>query len=130
MPADKLWLEITETTLVRDIDEATHSLHRIRDLGVSISIDDFGTGWASLTYLRQFPVNCLKIDRLFVGGLGIRSRDAAIAHSIVALAHELDISAVAEGVETLEQSTMLQEMGCEYGQGFLFGRPEPASTRP
>ncbi len=130
LPADKLWLEITETTLVQDLDKATRSLHRIRDLGVSMSIDDFGTGWASLTYLRQFPVNALKIDRLFVTGLGLRTRDTAIAQSIISLADELGIGVVAEGVETLEQAAALRAMGCKYAQGFLFGRPAPASHHP
>ncbi len=130
LPADKLWLEITETTLVQDLDKATRSLHRIRDLGVSMSIDDFGTGWASLTYLRQFPVNALKIDRLFVTGIGLRTRDTAIAQSIISLADELGIGVVAEGVETLEQAAALRQMGCKYAQGFLFGRPEPASHQP
>ena len=129
LPAGKLWLEITETSLVQDLDKATRSLHMIRDLGVSISIDDFGTGWASLTYLRQFPVNALKIDRLFVAGLGLRTRDAAITHSIISLADELGIAVVAEGIETAEQAAALIEMGCRFGQGFLFGRPEPASER-
>jgi EAL domain-containing protein (putative c-di-GMP-specific phosphodiesterase class I) len=130
LPARELWLEITETTLVQDLERATLSLHQIRDLGVSISIDDFGTGWASLTYLRQFPVNSLKIDRLFTTGLGRRTRDAAIAHSIISLADELGIHVVAEGIETPEQATMLLEMGCKYGQGFLFGHPEAASHTP
>lgn len=130
LPAGKLWLEITETSLVQDLDKATRSLHTIRDLGVSISIDDFGTGWASLTYLRQFPVNALKIDRLFVAGLGLRTRDAAIARSIISLADELGIAVVAEGIETAEQAAALIEMGCRFGQGFLFGRPEPAGDRP
>ncbi|HEX2785201.1 MAG TPA: EAL domain-containing protein [Ilumatobacteraceae bacterium] len=130
LPASELWLEITETTLVQDLERATLSLRQIRDLGVSISIDDFGTGWASLTYLRQFPVNSLKIDRLFTTGLGRRTRDAAIAHSIISLADELGIDVIAEGIETPEQATMLLEMGCRYGQGFLFGHPEPASHAP
>ncbi len=130
LPAGKLWLEITETSLVQDLDTATRSLHTIRDLGVSISIDDFGTGWASLTYLRQFPVNALKIDRLFVAGLGLRTRDTAIAHSIISLADELGIDVVAEGIETAEQAAALVELGCRFGQGFLFGRPEPASHKP
>lgn len=91
LPARELWLEITETTLVQDLERATLSLRQIRDLGVSISIDDFGTGWASLTYLRQFPVNSLKIDRLFTTGLGRLTRDIAIAHSIISLADELGI---------------------------------------
>jgi diguanylate cyclase (GGDEF)-like protein/PAS domain S-box-containing protein len=130
LPAEELWLEITETTLVQDLDRATRSLHQIRDLGVSISIDDFGTGWASLTYLRQFPVNALKIDRLFVTGLGLRTRDTAIAHSIVSLAAELGIGVVAEGIENVHQATMLLEMGCAYGQGFFFGHPEPATHPP
>jgi PAS domain S-box-containing protein len=130
LPARELWLEITETTLVQDLERATLSLHQIRDLGVSISIDDFGTGWASLTYLRQFPVNSLKIDRLFTTGLGLRTRDAAIAHSIISLADELGIHVIAEGIETPEQARVLLEMGCRYGQGFLFGHPEPASHPP
>jgi diguanylate cyclase (GGDEF)-like protein/PAS domain S-box-containing protein len=130
LPADQLWLEITETTLVHDLDRATRGLHRIRDLGVSISIDDFGTGWASLTYLRQFPVNALKIDRLFVTGIGLRTRDTAIAQSIISLADELGIGVVAEGIETIEQAEALQQMGCKFGQGFLFGRPQPASHPP
>ena len=130
LPAGKLWLEITETSLVQDLDKATRSLHTIRDLGVSISIDDFGTGWASLTYLRQFPVNALKIDRLFVAGLGLRTRDAAIAHSIISLADELGIAVVAEGIETADQAAALVDLGCKFGQGFLFGRPEPASLKP
>ncbi|MEO8267562.1 MAG: EAL domain-containing protein [Ilumatobacteraceae bacterium] len=130
LPAGKLWLEITETSLVQDLDKATRSLHAIRDLGVSISIDDFGTGWASLVYLRQFPVNALKIDRLFVAGLGLRTRDAAIAHSIISLADELGLDVVAEGIETAEQAAALVELGCIFGQGFLFGRPEPAGEKP
>lgn len=129
-PARELWLEITETTLVQDLERATLSLHQIRDLGVSISIDDFGTGWASLTYLRQFPVNSLKIDRLFTTGLCRGTRDAAIARSIISLADELGIHVVAEGIETPQQVAMLSEMGCMYGQGFLFGHPEPASHWP
>ena len=75
-------------------------------------------------------MNALKIDRLFVAGLGLRTRDAAIAHSIISLADELGIAVVAEGIETLEQAASLTKLGCEFGQGFLFGRPEPATIKP
>jgi PAS domain S-box-containing protein len=121
-----LWIEITETALVEDLDQARQGLRQIDELGVHLSIDDFGTGWASLTYLREFPVHALKIDRIFVDGLGSRSRDLAIVKSIIGLGRELGLDVVAEGIETLGQRALLYQLGCEKGQGYLFGAPAPA----
>jgi len=126
MPEQGLWLEVTETALVQDLDQASAALHRLAGLGACVSIDDFGTGWASLTYLREFPVHALKIDRVFVAGLGTGSRDETIVGSMLSLGRELDVAVIAEGVETEEQRDILLELGCEIGQGYLFGRAQPA----
>jgi PAS domain S-box-containing protein len=124
---EALWLEVTETALVEDLEQAAELLHRLAALGVRVAIDDFGTGWASLTYLREFPVHSLKIDRTFVAGIGHNPQDAAIARSILSLGSELGLHVVAEGVETVEQQTALEALGCKYGQGFLYGAPSSAA---
>src|SRR3546814_19193019 len=95
--------EVTETSLVEDIDLASEVLKRAADIGATIAIDDFGTGWASLTYLRQFPVHALKVDRSFVAGLGSESADEAIVASIPSLGSELGLTVGAEGIETADQ---------------------------
>ncbi len=128
LEAEHLWLEMTETSLVEEVDRAGEVLYRLADLGVGISIDDFGTGWASLTYLRNFPVHALKIDRSFVAGVGHNVNDTAIVRSILALGADLDIFVIAEGIETVAQQKALQEMGCTIGQGYLYGYPAPPST--
>jgi EAL domain-containing protein (putative c-di-GMP-specific phosphodiesterase class I) len=125
-PRGMLWLEVTETSLVEDLELAARMTRRIDDLGICLSIDDFGTGWASLTYLRQFNVHALKIDRSFVEELGIERRAEAIVRSVVSLGSELDIAVVAEGVETEHQRDLLLRLGCVVGQGYLFGRPTDA----
>ena len=125
IPPGALWLEVTETSLVEDLDQATKVLRRLTELGAHVSIDDFGTGWASLTYLREFPVHALKIDRVFVNGMGRGSTDTAIVSSILSLGAELGLSVIAEGIETEEQLDRLRRLGCELGQGYLFGRPLP-----
>jgi PAS domain S-box-containing protein len=102
-----LWLEVTETALVEDLDQATDLLERLAALGIGITIDDFGTGWASLTYLKRFPVNALKIDQSFVAGIDHNPQDAAIARSIISLGEELDLIVVAEGIETLARANRL-----------------------
>ena len=126
MRSGQLWLEITETALVEDLDQARRALHQLDAQGVRVSIDDFGTGWASLTYLREFPVHALKIDRLFVNGLGTQSSDLAIVKSIVALGAELGLEIIAEGIETSEQRALLIQLGCENGQGYFFSGPSPS----
>lgn len=128
LEAEHLWLEVTETSLVEEVDRAGEVLYRLADLGVGISIDDFGTGWASLTYLRNFPVHALKIDRSFVAGVAHNVNDTAIARSILALGADLDIAVIAEGIETVAQHKALQMMGCTIGQGYLYGHPSPPST--
>ncbi len=125
-----LWLEVTETSLVRDVDQAAAMLHRLADLGISIAIDDFGTGWASLTYLSKFPIHALKIDRIFVTGIDENANDRAIARSIVELGAELGLTVVAEGIETVAQCEAVQALGCRIGQGYLFGQPTPADAVP
>ena len=91
-----------------------------------LSVDDFGTGYSSLTYLKRFPVEAIKIDRSFVTGLGLEADDTSIVEAVVRLGHSLRLSVVAEGVETPLQLNRLRELGCDKGQGYLFGRPRPA----
>jgi len=127
---ERLELELTESALVSTPEEAALVLGRLRNLGVSVAIDDFGTGYSSLSYLKTFPVNVLKIDRSFVRDLAHNSGDRAIARSIVDLAGNLGMKTVAEGVETIEQSHILAEIGCDCLQGFLYSRPVPAEQLP
>jgi diguanylate cyclase (GGDEF)-like protein len=118
-----LVIEITESVLVSEPDVAVQRLGDLRHLGVRLAIDDFGTGYSSLSYLRRFPVDVLKIDRSFVSALGGDPEDAALAHAIVKLGHTLHLRVVAEGIETAAQLAELRALDCEYGQGYLFGRP-------
>ena len=124
--AGALWLELTETALMSDVKAATVTLRELRSLGLHLSVDDFGTGYSSLTYLKRFPVEAIKIDRSFVNGLGIDAEDSTIVEAVVKLGHSLGLQVVAEGVETPLQLSRLREIGCDRGQGYLFGRPRPA----
>ncbi len=124
--ADSLWLEITETALMADTNAAGRALRDLRGLGLHLSVDDFGTGYSSLTYLKRFPVEAIKVDRSFVTGLGLEADDTSIVEAVVRLGHSLGLSVVAEGVETPLQLNRLRELGCDKGQGYLFGRPRPA----
>ena len=124
--AGSLWLEITETALLADVKAATVALRELRSLGLHLSVDDFGTGYSSLTYLKRFPVESIKIDRSFVAGLGIESEDSTIVEAVVRLGQSLGLSVVAEGIESPLQLARLRELGCDRGQGYLFGRPRPA----
>ena len=119
-------LELTETMLMRDVDRTIRTLVRLREMGVRLAIDDFGTGYSSLNYLRQFPVNALKIDRSFVSDIGSDGAEGKIAAAIVGMAHSLGLDAVAEGVESEAQRAFLQMHGCHQLQGFLIARPAPA----
>jgi diguanylate cyclase (GGDEF)-like protein len=122
-------LEVTETGLFTDAERAGLTLTRLRELGFTVAIDDFGVGFSSLYHLRQLPqVNLLKLDRSFVSELGRNDRDAAIVASVILLTNSLGMDALGEGVETEEQADFLRTMGCDYGQGFLFGAPGPASA--
>ncbi|NNC77654.1 MAG: EAL domain-containing protein [Woeseiaceae bacterium] len=122
-----LQLELTESLLMRDVDDTIDTLTYLKDAGVSLAIDDFGTGYSSLSYLKKFPLDALKIDRSFVAELGVDNDDAAICAAIIAMSHRLGLQVIAEGIETDHQLTFLREQGCELGQGYLLGRPLPAS---
>ncbi|MFC5462826.1 EAL domain-containing protein [Massilia niabensis] len=123
VPPGCLEIEITETALMSREDEVDRLMHDIRALGVELAIDDFGTGYSSLAYLKRFPVASLKVDRAFVRDLGKDEDSAAIARSIINLAHGLKLKVVAEGVETEAQLAILRGMDCDEYQGFLFSRP-------
>ena len=118
----QLYLEITETSLVEDIQSTTSTMDSLRQLGLKLAIDDFGTGYSSLLYLKRFPVGLLKIDQSFVADLGRDPEDEAIARAIISLAGALGVSVVAEGVESLTQESCLLEYGCDFGQGYLYGK--------
>jgi predicted signal transduction protein with EAL and GGDEF domain len=126
-PAD-LCLEITEGTLLQDMNAAVKHLRELRSLGVRISIDDFGTGYSSLAYLRTLPLDELKIDRSFVTPVADDPSAAAIVESVVRLGHALGLLVVAEGVETAAQLSTLRDLGCDLAQGFYLARPAPAPT--
>ena len=98
-------------------------LNELRDQGIRISLDDFGTGYSSLSYLHRFPIDTLKIDRSFVMRMTESERDINLVQSIIALAHQMQMDVVAEGIESIEDCERLKEMGCEYGQGYLFDKP-------
>jgi EAL domain-containing protein (putative c-di-GMP-specific phosphodiesterase class I) len=128
-----LVLELTESVLMNDADSVGRMLAAIRVLGVQIAVDDFGTGYSSLARLKRFPVRSLKVDQSFVRGLGVDPDDTSIVTAIISLAHSLGLAVVAEGIETEQQLSVLRTLGCDYGQGYLFGRPKPAQilgTRP
>jgi diguanylate cyclase (GGDEF)-like protein len=123
-----LEIEVTESTVMHDVDQVIGTLRRLRALGVSISIDDFGTGYSSLAYLKQFPVQTLKIDRSFVSDMTDDLNSHAIPQLIVDLARNLGVSVIAEGVETEEQRELLLSMGCGQAQGYLFSPPVPSAA--
>ncbi len=123
-----LKLELTESTIMDSGNLVIDVLHQVRSLGVRLVIDDFGTGYSSLSYLCRFPINTLKIDRSFVSNMIIDTDSTEVVRTIVTLAHNLKMDVVAEGVETADQAESLAAMGCEYGQGFLFGKPLSATA--
>jgi EAL domain-containing protein (putative c-di-GMP-specific phosphodiesterase class I) len=118
-----LCLEITESVLLGDAPRIRRQLARLDDLGVEIAVDDFGTGYSSLRYLKRFPVHVLKVDQSFVAEMHRAPRDAAIVQAVIALAHALDLTVIAEGVETADQLASLRGLGCERGQGFHWSEP-------
>jgi diguanylate cyclase (GGDEF)-like protein/PAS domain S-box-containing protein len=118
----RLWFEITETALMVDTDSTIAMLEQLRNLGVHFEVDDFGTGFSSLSYLKKFPLDAVKIDQGFVDGLGRDPEDTAIVTAVVSLSHALGLHVIAEGVETPLQMAELKTLGCEYAQGYLFAR--------
>jgi EAL domain-containing protein (putative c-di-GMP-specific phosphodiesterase class I) len=118
-----LILELTETALMNNVEASMVRLQLLKTLGVRIAIDDFGTGYSSLAYLRQFPIDILKIDQSFVAGITETSESAALVHTLIQLGKVLGLDTVAEGIETDEQRCLLQAEGVDIGQGYLFARP-------
>ncbi len=125
-PAHLLELEITESLLVDDRPEVLRLLHELTELGVRLAIDDFGTGFSSLSYLKKFPLNVLKVDQSFIRDVLIDNNDASLTKAIIAIAHELGMEAVGEGVENKEQALFLKQAHCDFAQGYHFGRPADA----
>lgn len=121
----RLCLEVTENGVLAEVPSVAATIEAIRRLGVAMSIDDFGTGYSSLRRITVLPVAALKIDRSFISGLGTSPNDTAMVSSIISMSHNFGLDVVAEGIETTRQLEHLIEMGCEFGQGFLFGRPMP-----
>jgi len=128
LPPECLELEITETYVMRQAQQSVRVLDALRALGVSLAIDDFGTGQSSLSYLKQLPVDKLKIDRSFIADIPNSENEAAITRAIVALGHGLRLKVLAEGIETPEQAAFLKELGCDEGQGYHLGRPMDAAS--
>ena len=124
--ADRLWVEVTETSVMSEPQEAMNVLTELRELGVRVAIDDFGVGQSSLSYIRRLPATDVKIDKSFVRDVATQPRDAAIVRAAIALAHELGLSVTAEGVETAEALTLLRQLGCDHAQGYFIARPMPA----
>jgi diguanylate cyclase (GGDEF)-like protein len=123
MPAEALTIEITETTLMRDVEQTARRLEAIKELGARIAIDDFGTGYSSLAHLQRFPVDALKIDRSFVSGLSRNHEGETLIQTLVQLGKALSIETFAEGIEEQEELALLREQDCDNGQGFLFAKP-------
>ena len=122
-----LELEITESTIMQEDEVTDRAFRELHELGVSVALDDFGTGYSSLSYLRRFRIQRLKIDRSFVARIPDDAEDMAVTAAIVAMAHQLLLPVVGEGVETMAQAQSLTEIGCDELQGYLFSRPVPAS---
>ena len=125
IPAPCLLLELTESVVLENLNETVHKMQAIRQLGIRLSIDDFGTGYSSLAYLKELPVNEVKLDRSFIMRLAEDHKDRVLVATVLALAEVMDFSVIAEGVETEEQLQVLRDLGCDHFQGFLRSRPLP-----
>jgi EAL domain-containing protein (putative c-di-GMP-specific phosphodiesterase class I) len=124
LPADRLHLEITESFFVEGSGEIRETLHDLRMMGISLALDDFGSGFSSFGYLANFPLDKVKADQMFVRKRQPGDKNDAILKSIRMLTQELDLTLICEGIETPDQLAFLREIGCEQGQGYLFGRPQ------
>ncbi len=127
LPGEYLEVEITETAVMDNVENAIEKLKSLREMGVHISVDDFGTGYTSISYLKQYPINTLKIDQAFIKGIPQNANDVGITTAVISLGHNLGLEIVAEGVETIEQMQFLSEHGCDFIQGYYISRPLPAN---
>jgi EAL domain-containing protein (putative c-di-GMP-specific phosphodiesterase class I) len=127
---DPRWLELelTESSIMKDPEQAIEKLHELKLMGIRVAVDDFGTGYSSLNYLKRFPIDTLKIDKSFVADVCKDPHDTAIVRAIITLGHALDLMVVAEGVETQEQLQYLSSLDCDVLQGFLFSKALSASA--
>ncbi|NES69615.1 MAG: bifunctional diguanylate cyclase/phosphodiesterase, partial [Okeania sp. SIO2D1] len=125
--SQRLKIEITESVVMDNAESAITVLSQLQELGIQLSVDDFGTGYSSLSYLHRFPINTLKVDKSFVTNMGVNGENCEIVRAIITLAHSLGLDVVAEGIETEQQLTQLKNLGCEYGQGYLFSKPVDAA---
>jgi len=128
VPANRLVMEVTESAVMSDPDSAIETMTKLNNLGVSLSIDDFGVGFSSLQYLKKLPVKELKIDKSFVMDMIVDDNDAVIVKSTISLAHNLGLSVIAEGIENQEVYDLLKIIGCDKAQGFHMGKPMPAEA--
>jgi EAL domain-containing protein (putative c-di-GMP-specific phosphodiesterase class I) len=127
LPPQSLQLEVTEREVMRDPEASLALMHQLRDIGVRLAMDDFGTGTSSLGCLRDYPFDVIKIDRTFINGLSAGPDTLAVIHATITLVENLGKCSVGEGVETAEQLAILQSLGCHYAQGYFLGRPMPES---
>lgn len=125
---ERLWLELTESTVVQAVDSAARCFQALRSRGVRLAIDDFGTGYSSFEHLRTFEVDLIKVDATFTAGLASSARDRALVGTMLSMAASLGLDVVAEGIESAAQRDLLAELGCRWGQGYLFSRPAPAAA--
>ena len=128
IPHHLLEIEITETAVMESEEDAVKILSRLSDKGIRIWLDDFGTGFSSLTYLRKLPIYGIKIDRAFTRDIETNNNDKKLCEAMIAMAHRLGLKVVAEGVEKKAQEQIIKALGCDHAQGFLYGKPQPALT--
>lgn len=128
LPPSLLTIELTERLMVEEDAITSANIRRLTEMGVRVALDDFGTGYSSLSYLTRYPIQCIKIDRSFIAKIECDAQSRALVQAIIGIGKSLKMVMVAEGVETQEQATLLEMMGCDYLQGFLIGRPVSAAA--
>jgi EAL domain-containing protein (putative c-di-GMP-specific phosphodiesterase class I) len=124
---EALVVEVTETTLIQDLDRARSALTALKRLGIRIAVDDFGTGYSSLAYLSNFPIDLIKVDKSFIDRVAYNTEGETMVRAVVDLAHTLGLLAIAEGVEQADQAVALEHIGCRFAQGYVFAKPMPAN---
>ena len=125
MPADQLEIEITESVLIDSVEKALSCINEIKSMGVKIAIDDFGTGYSSLSYLSTFPADMLKVDKSFIDRMNTSESSRQYVAAIISIGHVMNFTVISEGVEENDQLETLRSIGCDYIQGFIWGRPMP-----